>query len=130
MNAEDAVITWLTGQVVVAIRVVSTTGITLASQCPLIKVTNLGGPANFTLGRPIVNVEFFSAADGDIPPRIAAMELAESIHTLIIRQMRGVVAGDSIISRTETVLSPSWQDYGDPTVARFVARYRVYLQTP
>ena len=88
---------------------------------PFVRVTAAGGFDDETTDSPTVDVEAFA------PERAEARDLAETCRQAMLA-LPGRRVGGALFDTTRTVSRPSWVDYANRDVHRFVAVYSVALR--
>lgn len=116
----ERLITWyLRGQLVdSAIRVVTELPPQIEEHLPIVRVAGAGGRDDRITSRERVDVETFAAT------RAIARDLAERVRTAMHGASHTVLDG-WLIDRVSTEAVPSWADYQNNRVRRYVATYLV-----
>lgn len=86
-----------------------------------IRVTRGPGSDDGVTDAPLVDVEAFA------PTRGAARELAERARAAM-HELQGHRAGAVLFDVVRTATAPSWVDWGNPRIHRFVAVYTVHFR--
>jgi hypothetical protein len=90
---------------------------------PLIVVRRVGGADDRITDQPRIQVQTFGANYAQ------AADLAEQSRQLILASPARAVAG-ATIDQAFTDTAPAYVDYGQPSVFRFVATYRLEFRRP
>ena len=94
---------------------------TLEGEVPLGRVTRGPGTDDEITDSPIVDVETFTARQGSAVDRF---EFAESVRTAM-HNLTGTAVDGHVFDAVSTTAGPSYVEYGNPSVDRLVASYRV-----
>ncbi|GAC70728.1 hypothetical protein [Gordonia soli] len=91
-------------------------------QLPYVQVTRIGGPSDEMTDHAQIDVDYFHSS------RAEALAFARKGHywmTDIRNGLRGQQVGIDAVDDVRTRQGPSWQDYDDPKIERFVATYDI-----
>ena len=95
----------------------------LEKALPFLRVTAGPGSDDGTTDSPLVDVEAFAAT------RHAAATLAEDARQAMLA-LSARNAGGALVDSVTTASRPSWVDYKNPAIQRYVAAYRLALRRP
>lgn len=110
-----------------SVRFVTDTPADLASVVPLCRLWHIGGGSDdndWRFRTPTVAVDSFAADRG------AASALAERVEQWFRSILPGSILADgSVVTKVQTLTSPSWRPWDDTAVRRFAATYVLHLKT-
>jgi len=115
-DVESLLVTYL--ETATGKRVVTELPTLLEAAMPIYRVTGIGGTDDTVTDRARVNVESFAAlrADAYDMAEIARQAMRSAAHTLL---------SGWLIDTVETLSRPTWIDYANDHVQRFIATYEV-----
>lgn len=126
VDVEDVVVAWLSGKVIDEGS--CRTRMPHEPPMPFVLVQRIAGGDDWITDEPTVSVHSF---DTD---QTSASDLARRVH----HRIRTLTAKESVrlddrevsVNYLRVQQSPQWQDYQDPIIMRYVARYEIDLRLP
>ncbi len=115
-DLESLVVTYLEANT--ATRAVTTLPTLLEAAMPIYRVTGIGGVDDKISDRVRLNVESFAAL------RATSYDMAE-IARQAMRSMAHTLVSGWLIDTVETLSRPTWIDYQNDHVQRFIATYEI-----
>lgn len=88
----------------------------LLGQCPFVQVTRIGGGDDYLTDSAQVDLDVFGAT------RVAASDAARAVHNAMMH-LRHTAVNGVLIDQVETVTGPSWVNYQDEHLQRYVMSY-------
>lgn len=93
----------------------------LESALPFVRIIRGPGSDDGITDSPLLDTEAFAASEG------AAWDLAEDVRQAI-HALAGQAVNGALVDSVTTATAPTWLDYGNPSVVRVVASYRMHLR--
>ena len=115
-DLESLVVTYLEAST--GIRTVTTLPALLETAMPIYRVTGIGGADDKITDRTRLNVESFAAL------RATSYDMAE-VARQALRSMAHTLVSGWLIDTVETSARPTWVDYANDHVQRFIATYEI-----
>jgi hypothetical protein len=118
-DVETLLVGWLSGHLA-GMRVVTDTPSNLASLLPVVQVTRFGG-GDHSVALDVANID----VDTYAATRQGAAELAEQVRYALLFILPGQNNKGVVVTRTDTLIGPSWRAYENTALRRFGATYQL-----
>jgi hypothetical protein len=120
-DVETLLVGWLSPHLG-GMRVVTDTPSNLANILPVVQVTRFGG-SDRQVALDVANVDIDTYAAS----RHGAAELAERVRYALLFILPGQNNDGVVVTRTDTIVGPSWRAYENTALRRFGATYQLTL---
>lgn len=117
-DVEAAVVAYLPVQVPSLVGVSVELPNDLKTRVPFALVTRVGGSDDYITDTALVDVDVFGTT------RVQALEAARAVHNAMMHLRHSSVNG-VLIDLVETETGPSWVNWADENVQRYVMSYRI-----